>query len=427
MNELNNKKRKLAAGWAIVIACMLIQAVPATIVSSTQAIFMYPVINARGFTLVAFSLMFSIGTIVSAVAGPFIGKLFAKINAKTIYIIGSLIVGIGFGVFSISTKIWEFYVLFGIVQIGAAMLSGIGIPLLISSWFDEATKGKALGITFAGGSFGNFFLQPLTSTLIANYGYSTAYLILGIIALVVGLPIAIFLIRMPKNANEIVRAKNEEKVEENKEVVLTGYTLKEAMKNKYFWMMSLGFTFVGLYVSAYSVQYAAYFQGTLKFTAATIGLTGSVFAIFSLAGNIVGGSLFDKLGALKTLVVGGILVIASGSFLIFAKNGTIFAHLFSATKGLGLFVYMIGPAYLTGSFFGNKEYGSILGIVQLLFAVGISSGSAIFGVLVQSFGYDMSWILTLGCVVIAYALLIGATIGMNKLKKQENKQYKQTA
>ena len=97
-----------------------------------------------------------------------------------------------------------------------------------------------------------------------------------------------------------------------------------------------------------------------------------------------------------------------------------FAHAFSAIKGLAVYAYMIGPAYLTGSFFGNKEYGSILGIVQLLFAVGISSGSALFGVLVGKLGYDMSWTLMLGAVAIAYVLLIGATIGMTRLNKQKN-------
>lgn len=421
MNELNNKKKRLAAGWVIVIACMLMQAIPACVVDNTSSLFIYPVINSKGFTLVAFSLMFSIGTIVSAVAGPFIGKLFSKINVKLMYIIGAIIVGAGFAAFSIANQIWHFYLLFGIVKIGSAIVSGIGIPLLISSWFDEASKGKALGIAFAGGSIGNLFLQPLTSTLIGSHGYSTAYLVLGVLALTIGLIIAILLVRMPKNTNEIVRSKNSEVVSENKEVVLTGYTLKEAFKNKYFWMLCLGFTFVGLYVSAYSVQYAAYFQGTLKFTAATVGITGSIFAIFSLAGNIVGGTLFDKLGATKCLIASSILVVASGSCLIFAKNNVIFAHLFSATKGLAVFTYMIGPAYLTGSLFGSKEYGSILGIVQLLFAVGISAGSAVFGMLVQSFGYDISWMLVLGCVVVAYALLITATIGMNKLNKKNNK------
>ncbi len=419
MNNLNSKKSKLTAGWIIVIACMFIQAVPAGIIANTQSLFIYPVINARGFSLVAFSLMFSIGTIVSAVAGPFIGSLFTKINTKTIYISGAIIAGVGFTAFSIATQIWHFYILYGIAQIGSAMISGIGIPLLISSWFDEATKGKALGIAFAGGSIGNFFLQPFTSKLIAAQGYAVAYLTLGILALVVGLLISSFLIRMPKDSSEVVRSRNSDTNENNTNSISLGYTLKEATKTKYFWMLCFGFTFVGLYVSAYSVQYAAYFQGELNFNSTVVGLTGSIFAICSLAGNIIGGSLFDKLGALKCLIFSTVLVLLSGIFLLFAKHSIIFAHLFSATKGLAIFIYMIGPAYLTGSFFGNKEFGSILGIVQLLFAVGISAGSTVFGILAENLGYDMSWILVLGAVAIAYTLLIMATIGMTKLNKQK--------
>ena len=427
MSNLNTQKRKLTAGWIIVIACMLIQAIPAGVITNTQSLFMYPVINSRGFSLVAFSLMFSIGTIVSAVAGPFIGSLFSKINLKVLYITGAIIAGGGFAAFSMATEIWHFYILAGVVQIGSGIISGIGTPLLISAWFDEATKGKALGLAFAGGSIGNFFLQPLATQLIANQGYAGAYLVLGILALIVGLPIALFLVRMPKNASEIVRAKNSVSDLDNKNVEVSGYTLKEAAKTKYFWMLCLGFTFIGLYVSAYSVQYAAYFQGSLNFDATAIGVTGSIFAICSLAGNLIGGSLFDKLGALKCLIVAGVLVLISGSFLLLAKNSVIFAHLFSATKGLAVFAYMIGPAYLTGSFFGNKEFGSILGIVQLLFAVGISTGSALFGVLAEKLGYDTSWILVLAAVAIAYALLISATIGMNKLNKEKSEFISQKA
>lgn len=427
MSNLNTKKRKLTAGWIIVIACMLIQAIPAGVITNTQSLFMYPVINSRGFSLVAFSLMFSIGTIVSAIAGPFIGSLFSKINLKVLYITGAIIAGGGFAAFSMATEIWHFYILAGVVQIGSGIISGIGTPLLISAWFDEATKGKALGLAFAGGSIGNFFLQPLATQLIANQGYAGAYLVLGILALIVGLPIALFLVRMPKNSSEIVRAKNSTPDLDNKSVAVSGYTLKEAAKTKYFWMLCLGFTFIGLYVSAYSVQYAAYFQGSLSFDATTIGITGSIFAICSLAGNLIGGSLFDKLGALKCLIVAGVLVLISGSFLLLAKNSVIFAHLFSATKGLAVFAYMIGPAYLTGSFFGNKEFGSILGIVQLLFAVGVSTGSALFGVLAEKLGYDTSWILVLAAVAIAYVLLISATIGMNKLNKEKSEFTSQKA
>lgn len=39
--------------------------------------------------------------------------------------------------------------------------AGIGVPMLINAWFDETSKGKAMGIAYAGGSIGNIFLQQL--------------------------------------------------------------------------------------------------------------------------------------------------------------------------------------------------------------------------------------------------------------------------
>ena len=120
-------------------------------------------------------------------------------------------------------------------------------------------------------------------------------------------------------------------------------------------MMGMGLFFVGIYVSAYSVQYAAYFQGELGLSASVIATTGSLFALASLFGNLVGGILFDKLGAIKTLAIGAIAVMASGVALLMAGTSPLFAHAHSILKGLAMFVYMMTPAYMVGTFFGNKE------------------------------------------------------------------------
>ncbi|WP_131040634.1 MFS transporter, partial [Clostridioides difficile] len=105
------------------------------------------------------------------------------------------------------------------------------------------------------------------------------------------------------------------------------------------------------------------------------------------------------------------------SLLLVDKSST-FAFVFAILKGLSVFAYMIGPAYLTGSFFGQKEFGSIYGIVQLIFAVGFALGSTLFGLLVDNFGYRFSWSIIILSVIIAYTLLIITSIGMKKLNKE---------
>lgn len=422
-NSTIRKNKKIATGWLIVIACMLVQAIPNGIVANTQALYMYPVMQAKGFTVSQFSLIFTIGTIVPAVIGPFIGSMYAKLNTKMLYLVGGILLSGGFMTFSIADKLWQFYAIAAIAQVGSSLVSGIGIPMLLNSWFDETTKGKAMGMAFAGGSIGNIFLQQLVTGTISSRGYAHSYFVFGLVGLVTIIPIALFMVRMPKNENEIIRGKAQKK-EENTTSIDISYTLKEAQKNKYFWIMGIGLIFVGIYVSAYSIQYAAYFQGELQLSSSTIATTGSLFAMASLFGALVGGILFDKLGVLKTLLIAAIAVIGSGSALLMAGSSPLFAHAHSVLKGVATFVYMMGPAYMVGSFFGNKEYGQILGLINLNFAIGFCSGSALFGVLAENFGYNVTWIGILVCVVMAFTLLIIATKGMTKANKERLEKIK---
>ena len=258
---------------------------------------------------------------------------------------------------------------------------------------------------------------------ISSRGYAHSYFTFGLVALIAIIPITLFMIRIPKNESEIVRGKAQQKEEKTNSVDIS-YTLKEAQKNKYFWMMGMGLFFVGIYVSAYSVQYAAYFQGELGLSASVIATTGSLFALASLFGNLVGGILFDKLGAIKTLAIGAIAVMASGVALLMAGTSPLFAHAHSILKGLAMFVYMMTPAYMVGTFFGNKEYGSILGLINLNFALGFCIGSALFGVFVGNFGYNATWIGVLVCVALAFTLLITAATGMTKANKESMERLK---
>ena len=100
-----NKNKKITTGWLIVIACMLVQAIPNGIVVNTQALYMYPVMEAKGFTLSQFSLIFTIGTIVPAVIGPFIGSMYGKLNTKMLYLSGGILLSGGFMTFSIADKL----------------------------------------------------------------------------------------------------------------------------------------------------------------------------------------------------------------------------------------------------------------------------------------------------------------------------------
>lgn len=431
MTSLNtNKKSKFATGWLIVVACMLIQAIPFGVASNIQPQFVSYVVEEKGFTLAGFSLIFTLGTIVSAIASPFIGAMYNKISLKTMYLLGTILSGGGFLAFSMCKELWQFYIVAGIVQVGTAAISSIGVPLLINGWFDELSKGKALGLAFAGGSIGNIFLQQITAFSLANNGASKSYLIFGLLSLAVGIPITLLFLRMPKDSSEIIKGKSNNDVEDkssNNEEIDWGYSLNEVKNIKFFWIFALGLFFLGMYVSALAVQYPAYLKLHLKIDPMIVGMVGSIFALCSLGGNLFGGVIFDKLGITKGLVVAAILAATSCLALIFAGQMPILAQVFAALKGLSVFAYMMGPSLLAGSFFGKKEFGAILGVVQIFFAVGFAAGSSVFALLVDKAGYSVAWTTILVFIGICYASLITASIGMNKLNKKRIEELKNSS
>ena len=413
------KESKNFKPWLVVIGCMLIQAVPFGVASNIQPQFIGPIVEKYGFSLGAFSLTFTIGTFASAIFSPAIGKLFSKINAKTIFIVGSILSAGGVFLLGIATALPMFYLGYSIAQIGTAAISSIGVPVLITAWFDNTTKGKALGIAFAGGSIGNIFLQQLAVSQIESVGPSQAYINFAILSIVVGLTTSLALITMPKDAVVTGDTGGGHSSHEAKGIPDDfGYTFAEVKSLKEYWIYAVGFFFIGIYVSALAMQYSAYLK-SVGFDYSILGAVGSTFAVFSLGGNLIGGAIFDKLGMGKAMLIGGALAAISCISLIFAPQMVWLAYLYGASKGLSVFAYIIAPSFVTGSLFGKKEFGTILAVTNVLFALGFAAGSSVFGFLVDGAGYLIAWSFILGCIVLGYAMILYAIKNITTLNNKK--------
>ena len=422
----DNKQKKFFYGWVIVAVCLLVQAIPFGVGSNLPPTFINYVVKAEGFSYASFSLMFTIGTIISAVCSPFIGKLFTKVNVKVLYIIASILVGVGFMAFAFAgNHLIAYYILAGIVQVGVATMSSIGVPTLINAWF-KVNKGTAMGIAFAGGGLGNIFLQMIAGRWLADptIGYKGAYIRFGAIALVISLIFSIFFVRMPKSKEELeANIPKKKKGDENiAHHISWGYTISEVTKMPQFWMIGISFIFVGFYVAGVALQFIAYLQnleeaGILLIPSARIA---SLFGLFSIFGTILGGMLFDKFGLSKSYSFSGILVVIACLCLIFLKDINFLAYIFPICFGISLFAYVMGPSYMTGVLFGDREYSAILGIIQIFFALGFAIGSPIFGATIDNFGWTVGWISTIIYTIIAYLGLVISCSMILKINKENN-------
>lgn len=408
--------------YFIVIVCMLIQAIPFCISQNIQPLFIPYVINAFNFSLASFSLIFTFGAIAAAICSPFLGKLYGKVNLKILFLTGIILSSLGFMGFGFSSTLIFFYILSAISQIGTIMYSGLGIPYLINNWYPGDGRGGALGIAFAGGAIGNVFLQQITSILLARVGESTTYIIFGVISLIVGVPLALFFIKLPTPEDLL----NEEKPSNDKKhfkrsvhhILYEGLGAKVTRKDPYFWSFCIGYAIIAIAISALSTQYATYFNGYLGMNATLVGSIGSVFAFFCLIGNVSGGILFDRLGTFLTMLLSAVFEVIAIVALLLCPNTHYFAFLFSVAYGLSVYSYMSAPAYMATDIFGKRDSSEILGTITLLFALGFAFGSSIFGLISDQFGFTIGWICMLVCILVGYTLLL---FSIKKVKAERPK------
>ena len=154
--------------WLVLLSCFLIMGVAFSIVNNITTLFLDPVTKDLGFSLSSFS----------------------------------------FFCYSLATKIWMFYCIAIIVGIGLTCLTTIPIATTLTHWFKDK-KGLALGISTAGAGTGSFIWMQVVSRLLISKGYTFTYAILGIIIIVVCLPLALFIMRMPPDTT--IKAKKKEK------------------------------------------------------------------------------------------------------------------------------------------------------------------------------------------------------------------------
>lgn len=408
----NESKKK----YFMVFICMFMQAIPFGVAQNIQPLFIPYVIDHFGFSLAAFSLIFTFGAMASAAFSPFLGKLYGRVNIKILFIAGTVLSSLGFLGFGFAKSLPQFYALSAVSQIGCVLFSGLGVPYVINHWFPKKGRGKALGIAFSGGSIGNIFLQQITSNMLASKGLSYSYIIFGLISLLCSLPVILLFIRLPKTGEVETINENDTELEEPN-IGFEGLGAKKTIKNKYFWMFTIGYGIIAISISALSTQYATYFTGELKLNATLVGVLGSVFALFCLIGNVSGGALFDKIGTLKTMSISMVLSLSAITSLLIANKVHGLAFLFSIAYGLNVYSYMSGPAFMATDLFGKKESSVILGTISLVFALGFAFGSTLFGMIVDYFGFNMGWISMIICVLTGYTLLLVAI----KNVKSQNK------
>lgn len=402
----------------ILFGCFMLQAVPYTLSAFVPPLYLAPIAKVypngvAGFSEVNLTLYLTIGAVASALVSPIVGKFFGKAKTKILMYGGLAVAFVGMIVQAMAVNIWMFWVANILIQCGCITFIGLAIPYLIGNWFGDNVRATVMGIAFAGGSFGNIFMQFIFTKLFNKVdsvqSLHKVFWIIAITFVVVGFLIITFCIKDNKEPNQDL---DEQKAESNKEVAnVKGCGFDHTKSMSQFWIMGVAMTIIGLNVAAQSGLFNKFFKDIAVDTN-VIETVGSVFAIACVCGNVVGGAFFSKLGTFKTLIIGGgFQIISAISMLVIAStgNGNIInylPYLWAVLYGLSTFTFTQGPSTIIQSLFGLKDFGQTVGIFNIFFAVGFAIGAPIFASILTNFSYQVAWISVVAYAVIGYLIML---------------------
>ncbi len=347
---------------------------------------------------------FSVCVIISHVISPFVGGLVYSIGPKKVIVLGSLILGVGLALCSLTKTWWQFYLFFSFIT--AAGIGAAGwVPnlMIIQDWFKEK-RGLATGIISSGIGVGILVCVPSVQYLIIQLGWRMAYQVLALFIPLIIISLVIAFLKKPPQAPGsfpmeigVSPSFHRDPLVVNEEWVSRSWSVGQAIRTKQFWLLGVSFFFGNLIIQSVFTHQVAFFvdHGMDALLASyVVGLIG----IMSLGGKIVWGGLSDKIGREITYTIGIACSMLSMTLLILFSLFPLPAvmYFFSLFFALGYAVTATHPPLITADIFGGQAFGTIFGSLMILNGIGGASGVWFAG-----FVYDVA-----GSYVPVFVILI---------------------
>ena len=363
-----------------------------------QAMGSYLVVLERqfGWSKSVLSAAFSVNRFESALLGPLQGWMLDRLGPKRIARIGSVFLVLGFLWFGRIQNLWECFVSFLLIAIGAALSGFLTVTVAIVRWF-ERRRARALATGSLGFAAGGLAVPIVVWSMNAN-GWRATASVSGVVAGAAVYFFARYLDGYPADYGETVDGLGSGKVERTSTVeglTSVDFTAREAIRTRAFWMISLGHMSALFVVGAVMAHLALFLTSERGYSLQQASFVGAALPIMQIVGMTIGGALGDRVN--KRLIASLAMLGHAGGILILA-----FAE---RAWMIGLFVALHGLAWgargplmqaLRADYFGASSFGFIMGLSSLIVMLGIVLGPIIAGVLADATGTYRAGFLVVG-------------------------------
>lgn len=417
-STFKNQKNQKFSGWSVVLGCFLLQFLGTGLVTGTASLFMAPITSQFGFDTGSYSIIFLVAALASAAGVMWFGPKLQKGNPRVILMTSTIITGILYFLMGLGTQLWYFIVVWGVLSFVFAGPSQIAVAMVITPWF-EHKRSIALSIGFSGVGLGTSVWSLVWGKFISEGRWEYAYFVGGVVLAVAATAVIfLFIKKDPQSYGQSPLREKRSEADDGKEIVEAweGVEKKVAIKSLSFTMVAISILGVGWLAAGVATHAVNYLIGIGWSTTASANVQ-SLFGIMSICALVLGGILFDKLGFRNgTIISLGFAII--GLISLIMSGNHIFGYIYAVSYGLSLSLPRLMPAMFVSELFGQKDYGSIYGLVNFIFLIGCAAGSVLTGVINDNLGYKTVWTLLIGISVITAMAVVTALTSGKKLKEE---------
>ncbi|CAD2074475.1 Purine efflux pump PbuE [Jeotgalicoccus aerolatus] len=323
-----------------------------------------------------------------ALFGPILIRLTENMPAKIVVLLSLIVFIIGNVVFGLA----ETFLVLSIGRVITAMAAAVFIVKILDMTVmlsEPRVRGKMLALVYMGFSAANVFGIPIGTIIGAQFGWRVIFLMVIILAILVGLGV-IFFVRSQDLTDRAPAGAEKSRLKSKKNVALyIAVTLCVLIGN----YIILG------YISPLMTSHGFTLEN-VSFALLTTGIGG-------MTGTYLGGNLIDKIGPKKTVMIMMSLFLVSMAIMPFLYETPILFYINIFVWSL--FQWSTSPA-VQGGLVENVEGSSsnVFSWNMSALNLGIGVGAVIGGVFISNF--DISYGPWLGFVIVLCGLIAATQI-----------------
>jgi MFS family permease len=372
--------RKPAAGlrtraWAIVGALSVTETVSYGILYYAFAAFLVPMQDGLGFSTAQLTGAFSLGILVSAVAGIAVGRYLDRHSPRGLMTAGSIAgVGLVLAMSQVQSLAALYALWVGIGLVMAAVLYESAFTVLAKQFPEPAERRRAMTAMTLVAALASFIFLPLSQALIDAYGWRVALGILAVILAVVTVPLHALVLR-PGPA-----------IQQSNHVTATpSVPAAHALRSAPFWLLSVAFFLASIAAIAMTVHTIPFLLERghgAGFAAFAVGLIG----ISQIPGRLLFGPIAARLPrAEATAAV--LALIATGIVVVVSVDATWAVLVGLVLLGMGNGMGTLARATAIADLYGPAAYGTIASVAASMTTAARAGGPVAAAVLAAATGY----------------------------------------